>query len=188
MPGCLVLAHQGTPWIDVKAMIIAAPLVLLLALVGGMTVLAETPARIAGLGLAAAIGIGVLVSNAFMYHSTALSPTARYLELERIGERFAGQGPTLRPDFDDYALYFTRRMDPDAPATPAPCATSASTHRRPWCPTACRCVSISSRRPMWSSSRPCSSSARRSRAGRPRTSSASTRAATTKSGSAARAP
>jgi hypothetical protein len=123
VPGALLLARQGTPWIDVKAMILAAPLVLTLGLLGGLGALRDTPARFAGYALSGVIALGVLYSTALMYHGTQMSPSARYQELERIAERFSGQGPTLRPDFDDYALFFARQMDPVSTGDPRPAVT-----------------------------------------------------------------
>ena len=35
-------------------------------------------------------------------------PAARYRDLAAIGKRYAGQGPALYPDFDEYAEYFLR--------------------------------------------------------------------------------
>jgi hypothetical protein len=113
MPGCLVVAARGTPWVDVKAMVLAAPLVLTLGLLGTAVALVRTPLRIAGVLLALAISAAVLYSNAQLYHDTQLAPSKRYRELERVADRF--QGPTLRPDFDDYALFFARHMRPDGP-------------------------------------------------------------------------
>lgn len=118
VPGAAVLAKKGTPWIDAKAMILLAPLILTCGLLGGLVALAGTPARVAGRVFGAAIALGVLYSTALMYHGTQMSPTARYQELARIADRYAGQGQTLRPDFDDYAVYFARRMDPVAPGDP----------------------------------------------------------------------
>ena len=53
----------------------------------------------------------MLASDLIQYHDTDLAPTARYDELARINSRFAGRGPTLFTDFDEYALYELRDMD-----------------------------------------------------------------------------
>ena len=45
------------------------------------------------------------------YHSSDLAPTARYDELASLNPRFAGRGPTLFTDFDEYAMYELRDLD-----------------------------------------------------------------------------
>ncbi len=50
-----------------------------------------------------------------LYHSSNLAPTARYEELASINKRFAGRGPTLFTDFDEYSLYELRDMDVGGP-------------------------------------------------------------------------
>jgi hypothetical protein len=54
------------------------------------------------------ITAGVLAGNALTYHDVTLAPYARLHELAYIGERFARQGPTLTPDFEEYAEYYLR--------------------------------------------------------------------------------
>jgi hypothetical protein len=61
-----------------------------------------------------AVAGGVLAGNALLYHDTSLAPYARMHDLQRIGERFAGQGPTITPDFDEYAEYYLRDDDQDS--------------------------------------------------------------------------
>ena len=129
VPGCLVLAHQGTPWIDVKAMIIAAPLVLLLALVGGVTVLAETPARIAGLVLAAAIRSGCWRPT----RSCTTAPRSRRRRATRSSSGSASASPARARRCGPTSTT-TRCTSPGAwirthPATPGPCARTGSTRR-----------------------------------------------------------
>lgn len=119
VPAAVILVARGTPWIDAKAYAVAAPVIPTLALLVPAA-LAGTRVRWLGAAAALAVGIGVLASNALSYHDTSLAATDRYRELERIGQRFAGQGPLLRPAFDDYALYFLKGARPDAPGDNAP--------------------------------------------------------------------
>jgi hypothetical protein len=58
---------------------------------------------------------GVLASDLIQYHDTDLAPTARYDELATIDARFAGRGPALFTDFDEYALYELRDLDIGGP-------------------------------------------------------------------------
>ncbi|HWX88064.1 MAG TPA: hypothetical protein VNX67_07815, partial [Solirubrobacteraceae bacterium] len=77
---------------------------------------------------------GVLVSDALQYHASNLAPTARYEELAWIEGRFAGRGPTLFTDFDEYALYELRDMDVGGPGfvyPPPALAGAAGGHGRP---------------------------------------------------------
>ena len=71
---------------------------------------------------------GVLCSDALLYHSSNLAPTARYEELASINKRFAGHGPTLFTDFDEYSLYELRDMDVGGPdfVYPPPALASAA--------------------------------------------------------------
>ena len=73
------------------------------------------------------------------YHASNLAPTARYQELSRIDSRFAGRGPALFTDYDEYALYSLRDLDVGGPdfMYPAPL--------RSCCRTACRSTSTGSR-------------------------------------------
>ena len=54
---------------------------------------------------------GIGVSDAMQYHGSNLAPTARYDELASLNARFAGRGPVLYADFDEYALYELRDLD-----------------------------------------------------------------------------
>src|SRR5207245_8538305 len=49
------------------------------------------------------------------YHGSNLAPTARYRELAALNRRFAGKGPALFTDFDEYALYELRDLDVGGP-------------------------------------------------------------------------
>src|SRR5207253_8149527 len=67
----------------------------------------------AGLAVAAIAG-GVFWSNALAYSQVWLAPRQQLAELEQIGKRFAGQGPTLMTEYQPYGVrHFLRRMDPE---------------------------------------------------------------------------
>ena len=72
-------------------------------------------ATIAAALLALALAGGALASDATQYHSSNLAPTARYEELRSLNERFAGRGPTLFTDFDEYSMYALRDLDISGP-------------------------------------------------------------------------
>ncbi len=141
----IVLSRTATTWVDAKALVLSSPVLVLLAW-GGVAAVLGTPPDRGGLGgadrrarrsrgaplaglaaalLALALAGGVLASDLAQYHSSNLAPTARYEELATVGKRFAGRGPTLFTDFDEYSMYVLRRLDvggPDFVYPPRPAA------------------------------------------------------------------
>jgi hypothetical protein len=112
------LEHVGlsSPWLNAKAMAEASP-----ALVGagaaGAAALFESGRRVEGALVGAAIAAGVLWSNGLTYSGAWLAPRAQLGELQTIGTRFAGEGPTLITDTETYgARHFLRSMDPENPS------------------------------------------------------------------------
>ena len=111
-----IATFGSSPWVNAKALAIASPAVLLLAALGAC-VLLESRYRAVGALAIAAIAGGVLWSNWLAYHDVKLAPRDRLAELATIGDRFAGQGPTMINEYEPYgARYFLRRVDPEAPA------------------------------------------------------------------------
>jgi hypothetical protein len=110
--GCLVIAAFGSPWVDAKALAIASPAFLLMAMLG--TASWRRRMRASGVLAAAAITLGVVWSNAVAYREVTLAPRDRFEELERIGERHAGEGPALMTEYEPYGVrHFLRRLDPE---------------------------------------------------------------------------
>jgi hypothetical protein len=95
-----LLTRRGPAWTDAKLIALSSPLVLLLAFVGVNGLAQAARKAEAGL-LLAAVALGVLWSDALLYHDTNLAPTARFDEQKQINARFAGQGPALLTDFDE---------------------------------------------------------------------------------------
>jgi hypothetical protein len=111
--GCAIVGSRGSPWVDAKALATASPVFLLLGLVGCARVF-EGGRRIEAAVAAAAITGGVLWSNALAYHEVWLAPRAQLAELEQIGQRFAGEGPTLMTEYQPYGVrHFLRDADPE---------------------------------------------------------------------------
>jgi hypothetical protein len=108
-----VLRLRGTEWTDAKVLMLTSPAVVLCAMIGAFGDLRAH--RFTGILLAGVLTIGVLVSDALLYHYTPLAPTAKFTELASIDQHFAGQGPTLLPDFSEYALYMLRKLNVDSP-------------------------------------------------------------------------
>lgn len=109
----LLLTPRATTWTAAKLLVLLSPVAVLLACVGAFGRFGLR--RLEGLLLGAAIALGVLLSDAYLYHYTTMAPQGRFDELRQVGERFAGLGPTLTPDFDEYTLYLLRDMAPDGP-------------------------------------------------------------------------
>lgn len=121
-----------TTWAQAKTLVLTSPAVMLAAW-GGVALARSLPARRLALpaagALALALASGVLASDALQYHGSDLAPTTRYEELASIGARFAAaRGPVLVTDFDEYALYELRRLDPGGPdfVYPPPALAGAS--------------------------------------------------------------
>ncbi|HWH12973.1 MAG TPA: hypothetical protein VG165_17765 [Solirubrobacteraceae bacterium] len=114
----LALTAYGATWTDAKILMLTSPVVVLLAW-GAVAATRSSRSRLARLilapVLAAVLAGGVLVSDAVQYHDTALAPTARYDELASLNSLFAGRGPTLFTDFDEWSLYELRSMDVGGP-------------------------------------------------------------------------
>ncbi len=130
------VARRYGPWIQFKADCITSPIAVTMAFAGAggllqvlarrrsaagtqearrMLLLRVSPlGRLLALLAILAVAGGVLAGNALLYHDTSLAPYARLHDLQRIGERFAGQGPTITPDFDEYAEYYLRDDDQDS--------------------------------------------------------------------------
>lgn len=111
----IALTTLATTWIDAKTLMLSSPIVMLLAWAGVAALSGQLLGRVLALGLALVLGAGVLVSDALQYNATDLAPTARYTELASINTRFAGDGPTLFTDFDEWALYVLRNLDVGGP-------------------------------------------------------------------------
>jgi hypothetical protein len=111
--GCAIVASLGSPWIDGKALATASPAFVFAALAGAAAVY-EGGRRVEALLVIAAVSGGVLWSNALAYQDVNLAPRDRLAELEKIGERFAGEGPALMTDYEPYgARHFLRKEDPE---------------------------------------------------------------------------
>lgn len=93
------------PWVELKAISVTAPIVLAVAFAGAAALGAG---RLRALGPLAVvvIAIAVLGGNALVYRSMPLASYDRLSELEAIGDRYAGQGPTFHPSFEEFAEYF----------------------------------------------------------------------------------
>jgi hypothetical protein len=123
----LLLAKFATAWADAKTLMLTSSAMVLMAW-AGIAALRTSPLRLLAPLVAFVLVGGVLVSDTLQYHESNLAPTARYEELSSINSRFAGRGPALFTDFDEYALYVLRNLDVNGPdfAYPVPPLARAS--------------------------------------------------------------
>jgi len=110
----LVLRESASTWADAKTLMLTSPVVLLVCW-AGVAAMRASRARTAAFGLALVLSAGVLVSDAIQYHASNLAPTARYDELASLDARYAGHGPALFTDYDEYALYDLHDLDVGGP-------------------------------------------------------------------------
>jgi hypothetical protein len=132
----LGLSEYATTWADAKTLMLTSPAVVLMAWAGiaALRASGRPTLRIASWLVAIVLLGGVLGSDALQYNGSNLAPTARYEELASVNARFAGAGPTLFTDFDEYALYELRDMDvggPDFAYPPPALAAVAGGYGRP---------------------------------------------------------
>jgi hypothetical protein len=108
-----LICALGSPWVDAKALATASSAIPFAALLAGGALIASGR-RIAGGALAAALAAGVLSSNGLAYRDANLAPYDQLAELEGIGERIAGRGPTLMTEYQPYGVrHFLRDADPE---------------------------------------------------------------------------
>ncbi len=107
-------ALRTGPWIQLKAISISGPMVLLCAFAGigalrdGLAGRRPRLGTAAGWLVAGVVALGVVAGNALAYHDTTVAPAKRLRDLEHVGDRLAGKGPTLYPANEEYAEYFLR--------------------------------------------------------------------------------
>ena len=99
-----VTAPVSSPYIDAKLLAILSPPVI----VAAGAAIAAIPRRPLALAAAAALTVALLVSDALAYRMALPAPTPRLDELARIDDRFAGQGPILVNEFEEYVKHYMR--------------------------------------------------------------------------------
>ena len=113
-----VLDHVGlsSPWLNAKGMAEGSA-ALVAAGVAGAAAMFESGRRTEAVVIGVAIAAGVLWSNGLAYSNAWLAPRGPFAELQAIGSRYAGQGPTLTTDTEPYITrHFLRKMDAESPS------------------------------------------------------------------------
>jgi hypothetical protein len=129
----LLLDRYASTWANAKTLMLTSPAAMLMGW-AGVGALRGSRLRVVAPLVAFLIVGGVLWSDALLYHSANLAPTPRYEELASIDKLFAGDGPTLFTDFDEYSLYELRDMDvggPDFVYPPPALAAAAGGYGEP---------------------------------------------------------
>jgi len=112
--GSAIVVAFGSPWAAAKALAIASPALLLLALVGAARLGRGRRLRVVGVIAFAAIAGGVVWSNGLAYREVNLAPHDQLAELELIGDRIAGEGPALMTEYQPYGVrHFLRDAAPE---------------------------------------------------------------------------
>jgi hypothetical protein len=128
--GCVAVVSTsyfwGGIWLTGKAIAVASPIFLLAASIGiyelwldlgkeSRRKFAPYRPRTVVIVLAVLVASGVVVSDAYTYKNVSLAPYPQQDELRNIGVMFAGQGPTLIPEFSVYgSRYFLRNLGTEA--------------------------------------------------------------------------
>jgi hypothetical protein len=108
------LALVGSPWVEGKAFATASVAIPFAAGLGAASLWAARM-RVPAALLALVVVGGVLWSNALAYRDVNLAPHDQLAELEEIGHRIAGDGPTLMTEYSPYgARHFLREGDPES--------------------------------------------------------------------------
>jgi hypothetical protein len=110
--GALAIAHYGSPWVDAKVMATLSPALLAAALIGIAMLGRRIGFRIEAAALGAVV-LGAVAWSAFLaYQGVWLAPRSQFTDLEKIGERFAGEGPALSTEVSIYgSRHFLRKLD-----------------------------------------------------------------------------
>jgi hypothetical protein len=109
--GWAYVSARSNAWGDAKALMIVSPALIAAGMLG-VASLWNAGRRPVALVIAAAISFGVLWTNALGYHGADVAPRDRLAELGKIGNLFAGQGPTLYTEFEEFSKHFLHREDP----------------------------------------------------------------------------
>lgn len=103
----LVLLERGSPYADGKVLMLASPAVLCMGMLGAV-VLWDGRFKLLAPVLSAVLGASVLWSSGLAYHDVSNTPYDRYEELLTINDEYAGEGPAIVAEHDEFAKYFLR--------------------------------------------------------------------------------
>jgi hypothetical protein len=102
-------------YIEAKFLAVLSPTLVLLAVAGCAALAADRRLRRAAPVVAVVLAAGVLVSDGMAYRDAYIAPKGRLDELRMIGERYAGDRPTMLDEMEEYGKHFLRDADVIAP-------------------------------------------------------------------------
>ena len=110
--GALAIAYVGSPWIDAKVTASLSPALLAAALIGIAMLGQRSGFRLKAAALGVVVAGAVAWSAFLAYQGVWFAPRSHFTELEKIGERFAGEGPALSTEVSIYGpRHFLRKLD-----------------------------------------------------------------------------
>ena len=95
-------------YIEAKLLMIMSPALMLLAFAGCAAAASVPRLRLAGVAAAVLIAGGVLVSDGLAFRDAYIAPKPRLEELREIGEAYAGEGPAMLDEMEEYGKHFLR--------------------------------------------------------------------------------
>ncbi len=109
----LIVFPRVSPYAQGKLLAIASPVAVFAALMALVSVRGQW--SVPALAVGGAIVIAILASDVMAYGHDRIAPTRRMEAMTEVGDRFAGKGPVLWNEFDEFAKYFARRSRISAP-------------------------------------------------------------------------
>jgi hypothetical protein len=110
----LIVYPRVSPYAQGKLLAISSPAVVLVALAGLASVRARRTSILA-MAVGGALSLGIFASDLLAYSHDRVAPTARIEAIRETGDHFAGQGPVLWNEFEEYAKYFARAARVSSP-------------------------------------------------------------------------
>jgi hypothetical protein len=109
----VIVFPRVSPYAQGKLLAVAGPSVLFV----GLAFLAGARGRLAwpAMAVVGALALGVFGSDVLAYGHDRVAPTARIEAIAQTGDHFAGQGPVLWNEFEEYAKFFARAAKISSP-------------------------------------------------------------------------
>ena len=106
----LIVDPRVTPYAAGKLFAMASPVVVWVAGIG-LFALTWRKLRWPTIAVGLALTLAILASDMLAYHEDQISPTNRMLAMEAVGDYFAGRGPVLFNESDEFIRYFARAAE-----------------------------------------------------------------------------
>jgi hypothetical protein len=110
----LIVIPRVTPYAGAKVYAMASPVVVWVAGIG-LCALSWRRLKPLVIALGVALTLAIVASDLLAFHVDQPSSTNRMLAMENVAEHFAGRGPLLFNESDEYIKYFARAAQSIAP-------------------------------------------------------------------------